>query len=53
VNLTALTAEVRDGLHVLATEKKQTIGLFGGDSITATADRVLSRNVLVNSHGSR
>jgi heavy metal sensor kinase len=48
VNLTALVAEVRDSLQVLATEKKQTIGLLRDDSITETADRVLLRQALVN-----
>jgi heavy metal sensor kinase len=48
VNFTALVAEVRDSLQVLATEKKQTIGLLRDDSITETADRVLLRQALVN-----
>ena len=48
VNLTALAAEVRDSLHVLAVEKRQAIELVGDDSITATADRVLLRQALVN-----
>jgi signal transduction histidine kinase len=48
VNLTALAAEVRDSLQVLAVEKKQTIELLGEDGITATADRVLLRQAVVN-----
>ena len=48
VNLTALAEEVRDSLHVLATEKQQTIELVFDDNITATADRLLLRQALVN-----
>jgi heavy metal sensor kinase len=48
VSLTALAAEVRDSLHVLADEKRQTIELVGDESITATADRVLLRQAVVN-----
>lgn len=48
VNLKALAEELRDNLHVLAAEKKQTIELVGDDSIIATADRVLLPQALVN-----
>jgi heavy metal sensor kinase len=48
VSLKALAEELRDNLHVLAAEKKQTIELVGDDSIMATADRVLLPQALVN-----
>lgn len=48
VNLVALATEVRDSLHVLAAEKQQTVELVGDDSITATADRFLLRQALMN-----
>jgi len=48
VNLTALAAEVRESLQVLATDKGQTVELLGADPITATADRALLRRALVN-----
>ena len=48
VRLATLAREVRDSLHVLATEKQQTIELVGDDSLTASADRVLLRQALVN-----
>lgn len=48
VNIAALVAEVRDSLQVLAAERKQTIELLGEDGITATADRLLLRQALVN-----
>ena len=48
VTLHALAAEVRESLNVLATEKQQIIALEGDDNITATVDRVLLRQSLVN-----
>jgi signal transduction histidine kinase len=48
VRLAELAAEVRDSLNVLATEKRQTLELVGDDIVTATVDRLLLRQALVN-----
>ncbi|MBI4622970.1 MAG: HAMP domain-containing protein [Verrucomicrobia bacterium] len=40
--------DVRDSLHVLATEKQQTVEISDHDSPTATADRLLLRQALLN-----
>ena len=47
-SLTELAAEARESLLVLASEKQQAIELIGGDGVTASADRVLLRQALVN-----
>lgn len=48
VRLAELAADVRDSLNVLAAEKQQTLEVAGDDDVTATADRVLLRQALVN-----
>jgi heavy metal sensor kinase len=48
IRLAEVAAEVRDSLNVLATEKRQTLELAGEDGVTATADRLLLRQALMN-----
>jgi heavy metal sensor kinase len=48
IRLAEVAAEVRDSLNVLATEKRQNLELAGEDTITATADRLLLRQALMN-----
>jgi heavy metal sensor kinase len=48
VKLAELAADVRESLNVLASEKQQTLELAADDGVTASADRILLRQALMN-----
>lgn len=48
VRIAELAAEVRDSLSILAAEKRQIIELTGDADVTATVDRLLLRQALMN-----
>lgn len=48
VSLAELATGIRDSLGVLAAEKQQTIDISADDAVTATADRFLLRQALLN-----
>ena len=48
VGLAAVAVDVRESLSVVAAEKQQSLEVIGDTSVTATADRLLLRQALMN-----